>query len=154
MRNWSDDPPETWPENWPPAWIPIEMEIYKIPLVPSGEFAFMEFTRSQIERNHVVVFANKDSFIAKWGNPPTPGGLDAWKQDFKILRGDADDGFRKAHGCYNPVPLAEVGSILNGKLRLDTGHTRTIWLLLHGAEIFPLSCPAGYAITLAELVGI
>jgi len=114
----------------------------------------MEFTRAQMEQGHTVVFANKNSFIAKWGNPPAPGGLEAWKRDFKILRGDADAGFKKAHGCYNPVPLAEVGCILDGKVRLDTGHTRTIWLLIHGAEIFPLSCPALYATELGELVGI
>ena len=131
------------------------------------------------ERCAVIVDSRK--FLELWRRDPylthaevSNGNPDTWVQDYKYP--EAEHGF--SHGFANPVPLAEVvcqthvqrDAIWKRRylffrecvgvqesrfayVAFSNGITRTIWLLVHGAEYFPVECDASGAEALARAAG-
>jgi hypothetical protein len=128
-----------------------------------------------------VVIVDSCRFLDLWRRDPhlihadvRGGSPDTWVQGYKYP--EAERGF--SHGVGNPVPLAEVTCQTHiqrdaiwkrrylffrecvgvQESRFDyvafiNGITRTIWLLVHGAECFPVECDASGAEALARAAG-
>jgi len=130
--------------------------------------------------NRGVVMVDARKFLKLWRADPyqthqeiARGNPRTWRQDRKFK--DAVDGF--SYGFTNPVPLAQVGysevkllSVSYQFLRFGrkehrrhvrylsfiNGITRTIWLLSHGCEAFPVECrlpEAGHLHRAASVAG-
>ena len=143
--------------------------IFSVPLA-GREPVFMCVVETPYENEHRgVVMVDARKFLRLWraqadglhreiarGNP------DMWRQDRKFT--SAAEGF--SYGLANPVPLAQVEyaevtqtSVSYKFLRFGRheqtryvrsvsfidGITRTIWLLSHGCEAFPVECPMSSA---------
>jgi hypothetical protein len=144
------------------------------------ENVYMSVSKSNYmndERCVVVVDAKK--FLRLWRNNPykkhsdiSKGNIETWQNDSKYHY--AVEGF--SHGINNPVPVAEIVYqehtnstpvyrrkylILKELVKVEevifdyvvfrNGITRTIWLLVNGAEYFPVECPIKSAGRLAEI---
>lgn len=149
------------PELSPNAVFRIELDQCKT--------AYMSIRPSNFQNEErCVVVVNSEKFLSLWRNEPHSihaeqsfGNTTTWKNDRKFMA--AEKGF--SFGKGNPVPLAEVVCrpttqevpIFENRLflfkkiaRIDTknliysafinGVTRTIWLLSHGAKVFPVEC--------------
>lgn len=154
--------------------------VFRIP-TKNGD-AFMRVSRSNY-RNEIraVVVVDAQKFLALWRRPGSSHddiahlSPDTWPSDYKFK--DAVEGF--SHGEVNPVPLAlvhcyeedepfkvfKLGLFNTWKhVRTDirkritvsftNGITRTIWLLVEGAESFPVECDLKSADLLQALAGI
>lgn len=129
-----------------------------------------------------VVEVDAKKLLSLWQKEPnshTPellhGDPVKWKQDYKFHH--AESGF--SGGEKNPVPLAEIGcnthkewiAIYRRKflffrafmgyrqeqfnyVSFSDGITRTIWLLAHGADIFPVECSTTEAPLLQHCAGL
>lgn len=136
----------------PPVWRPRTIELYEIPVRPYGRWnVYMRLYPKQKDSGYEAVLVEADRFFAIWDkhNVLTPDSLE---KDRKLRAGDT--GFHFSQGCRNPVPLAEVGFVINNTLRICDGNTRIIWLLTHGAQAFPLACPQQYCDLLHQLAGL
>lgn len=129
-----------------------------------------------------VVEVKSDYFVELWRNDTYEAHLDVsqgnpstWIKDKKFL--DAQKGF--SHGEANPVPLAYVHCAIRDEERdvwrrryllfreyvgrqvvkrvpyitFTDGITRTIWLLTHGAQYFPVMCDRSNAELLQLMAG-
>lgn len=106
--------------------------------------------------SHIVV-VDAGRFLELWkrsGNSLSQQTQAEWLADHKIE--DADGGF--ARGRANPVPLIHVGYCRDalGQMQIgfNNGFTRTIWLLAHGADDFPVLCEAEAADVLHDAAGV
>ncbi len=137
--------------------------MYKIHL-SDHKPVFMRISRSNYRNDErFVVWVSSDNFLDLWKanrrgsrNLISRGSVEDWKNDYKYFR--AEEGFKG--GFNNPVPLARVACSLVSypkyrgkwifKRQVDQEHvmqagvcdgaTRTIWLLSHGAQAFPVEC--------------
>src|ERR687894_891158 len=134
---------------------------------------FMCVAQTPYENEHRgVVIVDARKFLKLWRADPykhhqeiATGNPQTWRQDRKFI--SATEGF--SYGIKNPVPLPEVGyaevkilSVSYKFLRFGrheqtrhvrsvsfiNGITRTIWLLSHGCEAFPVECPMPSALNL------
>jgi hypothetical protein len=140
------------------------MAIFSVPLA-GREPVFMSVAQTPYENEHRgVVMVDARKFLRLWRAQPdglqreiAQGNPDTWRQDRKFTA--AAEGF--SYGIKNPVPLPEVEyaevkilSVSYKFLRFGrkehirhvrcvsfiNGITRTIWLLSHGYEAFPVEC--------------
>lgn len=105
--------------------------------------------------NQFVVIVDAERFLQLWRNADylphrgiAHGNPESWQRDYKF--NVARKGFAK--GIVNPVPLADVSCFLDTRKSLlgrtkqewcvgiTNGITRTIYLLVHGANSFPVMC--------------
>jgi hypothetical protein len=143
--------------------------IFSVPLA-GRKPVFMCVVETPYENEHRgVVMVDARKFLKLWRASPeglqrdiARGNLQTWRQDRKFT--SAAEGF--SEGLANPVPLAQVGyaevkqtSVSYKFLRFGRhkqtrhfryvsfidGITRTIWLLSHGCEAFPVECPMSSA---------
>jgi hypothetical protein len=118
--------------------------LFEIPLA-TGRKVWMSQDLSQ-RSDYWLVLVEKRPFLQAWARAHQErhlavGDESIWHQDRKFA--DAEDGF--SHGRENPVPLAECGGdyvVEKGlpalRLSIDSGITRTIWLMANGVERFPI----------------
>jgi hypothetical protein len=144
---------------------------------------FMRIGRTSYENDRrAVVEVDADRFLDLWRRDPyeahadvSRGNPTTWVRDRKFSY--AEEGF--AGGESNPVPLADVDCTIHieqrplyrsrflvfrkrvGYEREDIPHvsftdgiTRTIWLLTHGARVFPVMCSVSEAPLLQQLAGL
>ncbi len=156
--------------------------IFRVPTRDRGD-VFMRIGRTNYENDRrAVVEVDAEKFLDLWRRDPygahadvSRGNLATWIKDRKFS--GAEDGF--ADGVRNPVPLADVCCEMHiaqmplyrsrfllfrnrvGYERDDIAHvsftdgiTRTIWLLTHGARVFPVMCRASDAPLLQQLAGL
>ena len=154
------------------------MAIFSVPL-PGRKPVFMRVDETPYgNENRGVVIVDAGKFLHLWRADPykdhqeiAQGNPDTWRKDYKFKY--AVDGF--SYGFKNPVPLAEVGyaeedirSVTYTFLRFGrrehirrarfvsflNGITRTIWLLSHGCQAFPVECPLPEAINLHHAASV
>jgi len=140
------------------------MAIFSVSLA-DREPVFMSVAETPYENEHRgVVIVDARKFLKLWRADPyqthqeiTQGNPRTWRQDDRFPA--AAEGF--SYGFTNPVPLAWVSyaevkllSVSYKFLRFGrkehrrhvrylsfiNGITRTIWLLAHGCEAFPVEC--------------
>jgi len=141
------------------------MAIFSVPLA-DREPVFMRVDETPYENeNRAVVIVDARKFLKLWRASPegapqrdiARGNPDTWRQDYRFP--SAVEGF--SEGFANPVPLAQAGfsefdhTTVSYKFfrfgrKAHTRHmryvsfingiTRTIWLLSHGCEAFPVEC--------------
>jgi hypothetical protein len=138
--------------------------VFTVPL-PEREPVFMSMNITEYgKENFGIVIVDAQKFLRLWradlrGHHRTVanGTPETWPNDYKYSH--AVNGF--SHGRENPVPLADVSygktirtSVTYKFLRFGrserqeeveyvaftNGITRTIWLLTHGCEAFPVKC--------------
>lgn len=127
------------------------IELYKIPVRPYGtRYAYMRLYPEQKKSGYEAVFVETERFVAIWDKHFVDVSQPL-ATDYKLQSGWTDFYFVK--GADAPVPLAEVAHIRDDSLRLNHGYTRTIWLLVHGAKVFPLACPLEYVPELQRIAG-
>jgi hypothetical protein len=148
------------------------MAIFSVPLRDRKPvFMRVEETPGENEQRGVVM-VDARKFLALWRAHPSGlqreiarGNPDTWRQNRKF--NNAVISF--SYGLTNPVPLSEVGysefdhtvvsyTFLRLGRQAHTRHmryvsfingiTRTIWLLSHGCEAFPVECRMLEAIAL------
>ena len=156
------------------------MAIFSVSLADKRQ-VFMRVDDTPYENEHRgVVIVDARKFLKLWRADPyknhreiAQGNPHTWRQDRKFK--DAAEGF--SYGFKNPVPLAWVGYAEVKLLSVSykflwfgrkahtrhvryisfvNGITRTIWLLSHGCEAFPVECRMPEAIKLhraASVVG-
>ena len=78
--------------------------------------------------------------------------VEAWRTDYKMR----ESARHFAQGQANPVPMTRVG--LAGEkpedgIAFGDGTTRLLWLLVNGAQAFPVECRASEAEALQKLAG-
>ena len=160
------------------AWVHHSRHAVFRVLTPEAGVAYMSVDSGSAARSVVEVDAMR--LLALWRYPETRlvelayGNPDTWRKDYKFALAAA--GF--AEGEANPVPLADVGCAELEQTRLSwkrrfwfwktlvqtevvrqrhfdfgDGVTRTIWLLAHGAEVFPIECATAEAPLLQALAG-
>ena len=135
----------------PPLWRPRTIKLYEIPVRPYGRWnVYMRLYQEQRDLGYEAVLVETDRFFNIWDKHNVTDH-DSLEYDRKLHSGWTD--FHFSQGCKNPVPLAEVGFIMNNSLRLHDGTTRTIWLLTHGAMAFPIACPLQYCDQLHQAAG-
>ena len=140
---------------------------------------FMCVVETPYENEHRgVVIVDAREFLKLWRADPykhhqeiATGNPQTWRQDRKFT--SAAEGF--SEGFANPVPLPEV-EYTEGKqtsvsykfLRVGrheqtrhvryvsfiNGITRTIWLLSHGCQAFPVECPMSSALKLHRAASV
>jgi hypothetical protein len=154
------------------------MAIFSVPLA-DREPVFMCVVETPYENEHRgVVMVDARKFLRLWRAQPdglhreiARGNPETWRQDRKFT--SAAEGF--SYGIKNPVPLAQVGyaevkqtSVSYKFLRFGrqeqtrhvryvsfiNGITRTIWLLSHGCEAFPVECPMSSALNLHRAASV
>jgi hypothetical protein len=142
----------------------VKMAIFSVSL-PGRQSVFMCVAETPYENEHRgVVIVDAKKFLPLWRAQPdglqrqiAQGNPDTWRQNRKFPA--AAEGF--SYGITNPVPLAQVGysegkhtavsyTFLRFGRHEQTRHfryvsfingiTRTIWLLSHGCEAFPVEC--------------
>ncbi|QQC67846.1 plasmid fertility inhibition factor family protein [Paraburkholderia ginsengisoli] len=156
--------------------------IFRIPTRDRGD-VFMRIGRTGYENDRrAVVEVDADRFLDLWRRDPyeahadvSRGNPTTWVRDRKFSY--AEEGF--AGGESNPVPLADVDCTTHIKQRplyrsrllvlrklvgyerediphvsFSDGITRTIWLLTHGARVFPVMCSVSEAPLLKQLAGL
>ena len=145
------------------------MAIFSVSL-PDREPVFMSVAETPYENEHRgVVIVDAGKFLNLWRADPfkyqqelARGNPDTWRQDRDYHY--AEDGF--SYGFKNPVPLPEIGYVEEDILSVTykflrfgrkehreharfvsflDGITRTIWLLSHGCNAFPVECPMSSA---------
>jgi hypothetical protein len=154
------------------------MAIFSVPLA-DREPVFLCVAETPYENAHRgVVIVDARKFLTLWRAQPdglqreiAQGNPDTWRQDRKFPA--AAEGF--SYGFTNPVPLAQVGyadikhtAVSYTFLRFGRqehtrrmryvsfidGITRTIWLLSHGCEAFPVECRMSSALKLHRAVSV
>lgn len=136
----------------PAVYLPQKIDLLKIPLwKPDHRFVYMRLTEEQKRCGYVSVIVDSARFLDHW-NCPCQKNIASMKNDRRLLEGHAESGF--AEGCYNPVPLAAIGCILDGKIKLLNGVTRTLWLYINGARAFPVACPENIRKDIELLAGV
>ena len=154
------------------------MAIFSVPLA-DREPVFMCVRETPYENeNRGVVMVDAGKFLKLWRADPymhhqeiAQGNPQTWRQDRKFT--SAAEGF--SYGIKNPVPLAQVGyaevkqtSVSHTFLWFGrheqtrhvryvsfiNGITRTIWLLSHGCEAFPVECPMSSALNLHRAASV
>jgi Plasmid Fertility inhibition factor len=154
------------------------MVIFSVPLADKKPVFMCNYTTPYENENRAVVIVDAKKFLVLWRE--TPGGLqrniahgnpEIWRHDERFI--DATDGF--SYGFKNPVPLAWV-SYVDGEFtsvsykfwrfgkQIQTHHkryvafingiARTIWLLSHGCEAFPVECKKPVAVKFHAAAGI
>ena len=152
--------------------------IFSVPLA-DREPVFMCVVETPYENEHRgVVIVDARKFLRLWRAQPdglhreiAQGNPDTWRQDRKFT--SAAEGF--SSGLANPVPLAQVGyaevkqtSVSHTFLWFGrqeqtrqaryvsfiNGITRTIWLLSHGCEAFPVECRMSSALNLHRAASV
>ena len=152
--------------------------IFSVPLA-GREPVFMCVVETPYENEHRgVVIVDARKFLRLWRAQPdglhqeiARGNPDTWRQDRKFT--SAAEGF--SSGLANPVPLAQVGyaevkqtSVSHTFLWFGrqeqtrharsvsfiNGITRTIWLLSHGCEAFPVECRMSSALNLHRAASV
>lgn len=153
----------------------IPRAIFHIPL-PNRSPVFMSLPPCDVEdSSRSVVVVRARTFLTAWQANPNNihagianGNPTMWIKDRKFQ--EAAKGFEP--GIENPVPLAEVECSMHENLRgpswfrflsyardkqasvsFTNGVTRTIWLLVNGAESFPVECRSHSASLLAQHCG-
>lgn len=134
------------------------------------------------DHENAVVEVDAKKFLPLWQKEPnshTPellhGDPEKWKTDYKFHH--AESGF--SAGEENPVPLARIGCNTHTNIipiyrrqllvfkklvgqrkeqfnyvSFSDGITRTIWLMAHGAETFPVECSKEEAPLLKRCAGL
>jgi len=151
------------------------MAIFSVSLADKREAFLCVHTTPYENENRGVVIVDAKKFLKLWRAAPAGrhrkialGNPDTWRTDRKFT--DAADGF--ALGIANPVPLAQVG-YADGELSsialwvgrqertrhvpyvsFIDGITRTIWLLSHGCEAFPVECRMPAALQLHRVAAL
>jgi hypothetical protein len=154
------------------------MAIFSVSLA-DREPVFMSVAETPYENEHRgVVIVDARKFLRLWRAQPDGlhrkialGNPDTWRQDDRFPA--AAEGF--SYGFENPVPLAQVGyaevtqtSVSYKFLRFGrkehiwhvryvsfiNGITRTIWLLSHGCEAFPVECRMSSALKLHRAASV
>ncbi|WP_448213474.1 plasmid fertility inhibition factor family protein [Colwellia sp. MEBiC06753] len=129
-----------------------------------------------------VVLVNSENFLQLWRNEPWSihdeermGNKHTWPNDRKYP--NAVKVF--SHGEESPVPLAEVGADIHDEVKtiyqrkwllfnvkigverqrtpfvsFNDGITRTLWLMVNGAEYFLVKCDVPSALVLAQYAGV
>jgi hypothetical protein len=140
---------------------------------------FMCVVETPYENEHRgVVIVDARKFLRLWRAQPdglhreiAQGNPDTWRQDRKFTA--AAEGF--SEGFANPVPLPKV-EYTEGKqtsvsykflwfgrheqtrhvrcVSFINGITRTIWLLSHGCQAFPVECPMSSALKLHRTASV
>ena len=122
--------------------------IWKVKL-DKGQFCFMSVDSCEGNDTKWVVHVDADRFYYRWlksfKNEMLKGQVSfdvPLRQDMHLDRkfADAVEGF--AEGVENPVPLADVNVYeMSGfdRIVFGGGITRTLWLLSHHAQSFPVS---------------
>lgn len=105
---------------------------------------------------HIVV-VDAGTFLELWkcsGEPLAQQTQAEWLADYKIE--GANSGFAKGRG--DPVPLIHTSYFrgASGQMQIGFGNgfTRTIWLLAHGADDFPVLCEPETADALHKAAGV
>ncbi len=119
---------------------------FEVPL-QGNQKVYMSIARTNFQNeDRCIVVVNASKFLALWRNEPcsihleqSSGTPETWVKDKKYT--DAVTGF--SYGIINPVPVPDV--VCNDHnsskyVAFTNGVTRTIWLLSHGAEYFPVEC--------------
>jgi hypothetical protein len=141
------------------------------------EPVFMSVAETPYENEHRgVVMVEARKFLKRWRADPTDqeiarGNPRTWRQDRKFTA--AAEGF--SYGFTNPVPLAQVEYAEGKRLSVSytflrfgrkehirhvrylsfiNGITRTIWLLSHGCEAFPVECRMPAALKLHRVASV
>jgi hypothetical protein len=142
----------------------VTMAIFSLPLAERKQVFMCVHTTPYENEHRGVVIVDAKKFLKLWRADPAgmqrkhaQGNPQTWPQDRKFKA--AVDGF--SYGIENPVPLAQVSysevKLLSVSYRflwfgrqVHTRHvryvsfingiTRTIWLLSHGCEAFPVEC--------------
>jgi hypothetical protein len=142
----------------------VTMAIFSLPLAGRTPVFMCVYTTPYENEHRGVVMVDAKKFLSLWRSAPAStdrehaqGNPDTWRTDRKFAF--AADGF--SHGFANPVPLAQVGysegehTVVSytflwfGRqeqrrhfryVSFIDGITRTIWLLSHGCEAFPIEC--------------
>ncbi|MCA7888881.1 hypothetical protein LGM58_37515 [Burkholderia contaminans] len=133
---------------------------YAVFCIPTRDHGEVWMRISEGCTNQAVVEVDAQRFLAAWrqagsGYPEIAHQtIDGWRRDYKF--DEARKGFDE--GWSNPVPLAYVTAWAPAMdappgISFTNGITRTIWLLAARAERFPVSCSAGDATLLHQLVG-
>ena len=152
--------------------------IFSVPLAGREPVFMCVHTTPYENENRGVVIVDAWKFLKLWRALPdglhrriAQGNPDTWRQDRKFT--SATEGF--SYGFANPVPLAQVGyseekqtSVTYKFLRFGRheqtrhvrsvsfidGITRTIWLLSHGCEAFPVECRMSSALKLHRAASV
>ncbi len=133
--------------------------VFRIPTAARGDV----YLSARASDGQSIVEVDAQRLLTLWRQPGTRlaalayGDAHSWREDNKFA--DAEAGFAK--GEANPVPLASVtcarwtrpGAAPATHFDFINGVTRTIWLLAHGAEVFPLVCPSRDAALLQAVAG-
>lgn len=159
------------------------LTFHKLAWIHHGRGAVFRVLTREAGEVYMCVHSGNEArsvLLALWRYPGTRladlayGKPRTWRRDYKFTK--AADGF--AEGEANPVPLAEVGCELEWTRRpiwhrrfwlwktmgtmemvpqrhfdFGNGATRTIWLLTHGTETFPIACSTSEAPLLQALAG-
>lgn len=120
--------------------------IFEVPL-QGDQKVYMSIARTNFQNDdRCIVVVNAAKFLALWRKEPcsihleqSMGTPETWIKDKKYP--DAITGF--SYGIKNPVPVPDVVCNDNNGFEyvaFTNGVTRTIWLLSHKAEYFPVEC--------------
>jgi hypothetical protein len=155
-----------------------KMAIFSVPLADKREVFLCVHTTPYENEHRGVVIVDAEKFLNLWRAAPAgmhrkqaQGNPDTWRTDRKFAA--ATEGF--SQGIANPVPLAQVGytegarTVVSYKywrvgrqeqtqhvryVSFIDGVTRTIWLLSHGCEAFPVECRMPAALKLHRVAAL
>jgi hypothetical protein len=108
--------------------------VYKIYLQQSEIFMRIDKTPYYNSERYVII-VDSSEFYRAWTGKTLDQCIinDEWEQKKYI---ETIEGFSR--GIYDPVPLAQVG--YGDEISFINGITRTKWLIINGAQCFPLEC--------------
>jgi hypothetical protein len=141
----------------PPIYMPKKLVIYSFPLPGTYDLMYMRPPNNFNESDETIIFIDSMLFAPLWHDTQIhlsdafqmPDISRALAKDASIYPGGK--GFLE--GLSNPVPLPEVQSIIDGKIRLE-GKKRTTWLLFKQVRVIPMTCPNDFADQLNLLAGV
>ena len=136
----------------PQCYIPEVLIIYKIPIKNCSKYVYM---RPNFDNgySYTPIFVLARKFANVWEHAKRILSftnnicvtyselLKILINDTKLMTGEVYKSFEE--GITNPVKLPIISSMRDNTLYLSDGNTRTIYLLVNNAEIFPIMCPTG-----------
>ncbi|WP_157237802.1 plasmid fertility inhibition factor family protein [Desulfobacter curvatus] len=152
---------------FPSVWLPEKIDLFKVSLWgKNGDFkrhVYMCLSYEQKEMGFQVVNVDSERFLPNWERFHRLGGFTDFipdtNNDGRIFNEYKEKNYSHVEnsfnvGCNKPVPLAEISSIYDKKIRLSDGNKRTMWLIAQGVNAFPVACPIEHCQSLLSLAGI